>query len=86
MSRCSFRRQFFPLCILPAFSGWRTLRELDRRGLSVRWRRHQRRDGESRRGEQHQAKVRHDNLYPNKKFRQQTRSLLADGGGVAING
>lgn len=74
MSRCSFRRQFFPLCLLPAFSGWRSLRKLDRRRLSVRWRHHQRGDSESRRGEQDQAKIRHDNFFPREKFRQQTQA------------
>lgn len=80
MSGCSFRsrtfrRRFFPLCLVSAFGGWRglfggwrSLRELDRRGLRVQRRRRQRRDSESRRGQQHQAKVRHDNYYPNKKF------------------
>ena len=64
------------LSFVPILGGRRSLRELDRRGLRVRRRYHQRCNGESRRGKQHQAKVRHE-CPSQQNFRQQTE-LLAD--------
>ena len=77
---CGLRRQTFRrrglLPLVFAFSEGRSLRDLEWRGLRIRRRSHQRRDGESRRGKQHQAKVRHE-CPSQQNFRQQTE-LLAD--------
>jgi hypothetical protein len=68
-----------------AFGRGRRLRKLHRRGLRVRRRYHQRRDGESRCSKQHQAKVRHDNFYPNKIFDNKWNACLPRVTGVSIN-